>query len=162
MPHLALPALSSYLRSKGLQVIQRDLNIETYNTILTRAYLDESLARLRQDYGATARRPARPAPPRERVLQSLKDGPRLAAQIEGALRTIRSDAFLDGPSGLRALETVLDSLELASLLGKGEPVSLRGYKRFDNPYCQADFTDPHMTIRRGEQAHTIDLRDAVG
>ena len=27
-----------------------------------------------------------------------------------------------------------------------EFISLRGYKRFDNPYCQAEFADPTMTI----------------
>jgi anaerobic magnesium-protoporphyrin IX monomethyl ester cyclase len=27
MPHLALPALTGYLRSHGVQVIQRDLNL---------------------------------------------------------------------------------------------------------------------------------------
>jgi len=43
----------------------------------------------------------------------------------------------------------------------GQPISLRGYKRFDNPYCQCEFTDPRMTIRRGEQSYTIDLTDAV-
>jgi hypothetical protein len=43
----------------------------------------------------------------------------------------------------------------------GEPVELHTYKRFDNPYCQCDFTAPRMTIRRGEETHEIDLSDAI-
>lgn len=117
MPHLALPALSSYLRANGATVIQRDLNVETYNTILTRQHLEQTVARLRQDYGADGRRrPSRPAlPPRDRVQQALRDGPRLAARIEQAVQTVRSEAFFDGPTGLAAMETVLDALDLASL-----------------------------------------------
>ena len=42
-----------------------------------------------------------------------------------------------------------------------EPVPLRGYKRFDNPYCQCDFSAPRMTIRRGGETHEIDLTDAT-
>ena len=38
---------------------------------------------------------------------------------------------------------------------------LRGYKRFDNPYCQTDFMDPRTTIHCGGQSYTIDLSDAI-
>jgi hypothetical protein len=41
MPHLALPVLTAYLRSHGVHVIQRDLNLETYDTVLSQAYLDQ-------------------------------------------------------------------------------------------------------------------------
>ena len=41
-----------------------------------------------------------------------------------------------------------------------EFMSLRGYKRFDNPYCQAEFADPVMTIRRGADVLTLDFRGA--
>ncbi len=46
MPHLALPVLTSYLRSHGLDVIQRDLNLETYDALLTRSHLDSVLNHL--------------------------------------------------------------------------------------------------------------------
>jgi len=44
---------------------------------------------------------------------------------------------------------------------QGQPVALRGYKRFDSPYCRAEFGDLRMTIRCGEQSHTLDLTDAT-
>ncbi len=39
-PYLALPSLTAYLRSKGLIVEQRDLNIEFYNEVLTTEYFE--------------------------------------------------------------------------------------------------------------------------
>ncbi|HEX9439715.1 MAG TPA: hypothetical protein VF909_08540, partial [Roseiflexaceae bacterium] len=51
MPHLALPTLTAFLRAYGVEVIQRDLNIEVFDEVLTRRYLEGALARLRRDYG---------------------------------------------------------------------------------------------------------------
>jgi radical SAM superfamily enzyme YgiQ (UPF0313 family) len=113
MPHLALPALSSYLRAHGVEVIQRDLNLETFERVLTREYLTQSLARLRD----LARRKAPPgtsAPP-DRVRWALAEGPKLAGQVEAAVGVMRSPAFLDGPMGLQAFLTIGQSLEVASL-----------------------------------------------
>jgi len=113
MPHLALPALSSFLRSHGIEVIQRDLNLEMFERVLTREYLEQSLARLRE----AGRRRAAPGAsiPRERVAWALAEGPGLAGQVEAAAAVMRSPAFLDGPTGLQAFLTVAQSLEVASL-----------------------------------------------
>jgi anaerobic magnesium-protoporphyrin IX monomethyl ester cyclase len=113
MPHLALPALTSYLRTHGVEVVQRDLNLETFDEVLTRAYLTQATARLRRDYRAHGSR--WPGPKRGRVEWALAHGPQLAAQIEEAMGVIRSHAFLDGPTGLRAFQVMVQSLEVASL-----------------------------------------------
>ena len=117
MPHLALPALTAFLRLHGVEVVQRDLNLEILDRILTRDYVEQAVARLRQDYGPRAsRRPARQTlPKREEILGALTRGPQLAAQVEAAVDVIRSDMFFDGPTGLRALQCVLQCLEIASL-----------------------------------------------
>ena len=47
MPHLALPTLAAFLRGHGIRVTQRDLNIEVFETILTRRYIERMLERLR-------------------------------------------------------------------------------------------------------------------
>ncbi len=109
MPHLALPALSSFLRPRGVEVIQRDLNIEVFQRVLTREYLEQAIARVRE----ISRRPA--GPPRDTVRWALAEGPRLAAQVEQAVGVIRSPAFLDGPTGLQAFLVIGQSLEVASL-----------------------------------------------
>jgi len=117
MPHLALPTLAAFLRGNGVEVIQRDLNIEVFDEVLTRRHLERALAQLRRDYGPHGdRRPPRPvAAAPELVAWALKRGPRVAAQVERAKRTIRSASFFDGPAGRDAIETVADALQIASL-----------------------------------------------
>ena len=123
MPHLALPTLTAYLRGHGMTVIQRDLNLETFDTLLTRQYMRDSIARLRAEFGD--RHATRPGgngaprrhapPPADRVRWALQQGPLLANQVEQAKATIRSEAFFDGPIGLKAFQTVAACLEIASL-----------------------------------------------
>jgi len=110
MPHLALPVLTSFLRSRGVDVIQRDLNVETYDTVLSRAYLEQCLDRLHADY-ARGRNRAVPE-----VLQwAWAEGPGLAARIEAAKAVFRTPAFYDGEKSLAAFAVMAQSLELASL-----------------------------------------------
>jgi anaerobic magnesium-protoporphyrin IX monomethyl ester cyclase len=117
MPHLALPTLTAFLRAHGHSVTQRDLNIEVFDEVLSRRHIEGALARLRGEYGPRGdRRPARQvAAPREQVQQALAHGPEIAAQVEQAKRTIRSQAFFDGPKGLKALMVVDEALRIASL-----------------------------------------------
>ena len=113
MPHLALPTLTAYLRPHGIEVIQRDLNLETFDEILTHAYLAQAVDRLRQDYRAHGARWLRDR--RGRVEWALANGSQFVAQIEEAMSAIRGDAFLDGPTGLHAFQVMVQSLEAASL-----------------------------------------------
>jgi len=119
MPHLALPTLTAYLRGQGVQVIQRDLNVEVFDQILTREYMQGAIAALRQRYDSHGRRrqplPGRPAPKPDVVQWALRRGPELLTQVEAAKQTVRSEAFFDGPIGLRAFQTIVDALEIASL-----------------------------------------------
>ncbi|MBZ0298669.1 MAG: B12-binding domain-containing radical SAM protein [Anaerolineae bacterium] len=129
MPHLSLPTLTAYMRMHGVEVIQRDLNAEVFDEILTRRYMKDSLARLREDFGPDAsQRPARYAlPPREQVQWALHDGPRLADEVQNAKRLIRSDAFFDGPASLHAFETIIQCLEIASLPFYPANLNLQSY-----------------------------------
>ena len=120
MPHLALPTLTASLRQAGVDVIQRDLNLELFDEILTRDHVQRALdlVRERQRDGQM---------PRQRVQQALRDGPRLATQVERAKDVIRSEAFFDGPIGLRAFETVMGCLEIASLPYYPASLTLQSY-----------------------------------
>jgi anaerobic magnesium-protoporphyrin IX monomethyl ester cyclase len=109
MPHLALPVLTSFLRSHGVDVIQRDLNLETYDTVLSRAYLEQCLDRLRADY-VRGRKHAIP----EGIQWALAEGPRLAARIEAAKAVFRGPAFYDGEKSLQAFLVMAQALELSS------------------------------------------------
>jgi anaerobic magnesium-protoporphyrin IX monomethyl ester cyclase len=114
MPHLALPVLTSVLRSHNVEVVQRDLNLETYDTVLSRTYLEQSLERLRADY-ARERGRSCTVTLREKIEWAFAEGPRLAGQIESAKAVFRSPAFYDGESSLEAFTVIMQSLELASL-----------------------------------------------
>lgn len=117
MPHLALPTLTAYLRMHGVEVIQRDLNAEVFDEILTRKYIKRAIARLRQDYGPNAtRKPPKAAhPSREQILWALNEGPQLAEEVQQAKWVLRSDEFFDGPKSLAAFEVIIRCLEIASL-----------------------------------------------
>ncbi len=109
MPHLALPTLTAYLRAHGVEVIQRDLNVEFFDALLTRATLNDVLASLRERLAANS------GPMAQSLRAALVDGPRLAAQVEGAKALFRSSAFFDGEASLPAFLTLAQSLDLAAL-----------------------------------------------
>ena len=118
MPHLALPTLTAYLRANDVEVIQRDLNATTFDQILTREYVVDTLARLRDEYGAdVSRRPTnrRAIPKREQLQWALREGPSLANDVQRAKRIMRSEEFFEGEKSLEAFETVIKCLEIASL-----------------------------------------------
>jgi hypothetical protein len=108
MPYLALPALTGFLRSHGIDVVQRDLNVETYDTVLSRAYLEQAMQRLRVEFPQKYKRP-------EKIEWALTEGAQLAAHIEAAKQVFRSPAFYDGETSLQAFTVIMQSLELASL-----------------------------------------------
>lgn len=110
MPYLALPMLTAFLRAHGIEVIQRDLNLDTYDTVLSRAYLEQSLERLRAQYPRQKNR-ARP----EKIEWALAEGRTLATRVESAKNVFRSPAFYDGETSLNAFNILMQSLELASL-----------------------------------------------
>ena len=73
-----MPTLTAYLRQNGVEVIQRDLNVEVFDEILSRRYLTAALGRLRRmkdesQASASARnlglqRPASVSPDKLRLL----------------------------------------------------------------------------------------------
>ncbi len=110
MPHLSLPVLTAYLRRHGVQVIQRDLNLETFDAVLSRAYLEQAVERLGAEF-----KPARPGGLPDRIRRALEQGAGLAGQVEQAKAIFRSPAFHDGEASLEAFGVIVRSLELASL-----------------------------------------------
>ena len=63
MPHSGAADLTAYLRGHGVAVIQRDLNLEVFDAILTRQYIAK-YSRLREHlWGGTQRDPGAGRPP---------------------------------------------------------------------------------------------------
>src|SRR5512140_785980 len=103
MPHLALPVLTGWMRRQGYQVTQRDLNVETYDEILSHHHLHQALEQIRRRFGTSAVSAGssgtsdlygRPTP--DRLAWAFKKGPRIAKQVEAAKATLRSPDFYNG------------------------------------------------------------------
>ena len=109
MPHLALPTLTAYLRAHGVEVIQRDLNVEFFDALLTRGTLDDAVARLREQLSLVS------GPRAQTLRAALADGPRLVDHVERAKVVFRSPDFFDGEASVPAFLTLAQSLDLVSL-----------------------------------------------
>ncbi|MCE2467477.1 MAG: radical SAM protein [Caldilineaceae bacterium] len=130
MPHLALPSLTAYLRQMGVAVMQRDLNAEVFDYILTPEYLRRSVAAVRRRWGSGSAR-ARgvlEAPSRETVDWALTRGPELVRSVAAATDVVRSPAFYDGPEGFANFQILADCLELASLPFHPAHLHLQSYE----------------------------------
>ncbi len=127
MPHLALPSLTAYLRQAGIEVIQRDLNAEIFDHILTRDFALRSVDRLH----SLRPRPRGPSP--ELMRWAFEQGPGIAEAVDDAKAVIRSRAFYDGPTSLPAFETILAALQLASLPYFPSSLELQTYNPAHRP-----------------------------
>jgi len=116
MPHLALPVLTGFLRKHGHEVIQRDMNLETFDRILTRSHLRGSLDRIRARFRAKNNQSSfGEQPPETDVQWAVKEGAKIADQVEGAKAMLRSGDFFVGEKSEPHFMTLVDALELVSL-----------------------------------------------
>ena len=137
MPHLALPTLTGYLRQAGVEVIQRDLNAEVFDRVLTRDFALRSLDRLEQ----SRLRPRPDGPSAKMLAWAQQNGRVIAEQVESAKAVIRSESFYDGPTSLPAFETVIAALQLSSLPYHPSALELQTYHSAYRP-------DSSQSIRR--------------
>jgi hypothetical protein len=108
--------LTAYLRREGVEVIQRDLNVEVFDALLRRDAVLEAVDLLYRRFGSPQGRPQRgPSPPPDQVEWALRHGPMLAQEVERAAAVMRSEAFFDGPIGLSMFQMVVQALEVISL-----------------------------------------------
>lgn len=118
MPHLALPALTAYLRADGIDVVQRDLNVELFDGLLTSAHLRSVVRQMRREERRVAQKGLRPELERENlelVSWAREHGPSLAERIDQAMTVLRGPRFFEPESGRDAVLTVADALLLASV-----------------------------------------------
>jgi anaerobic magnesium-protoporphyrin IX monomethyl ester cyclase len=85
IPNLALPCLTAVLRAAGHEVIQRDLNVESYDRLLSGAELERSFARIHAGYDTLQF--LKPEIPAVKELARQKD--RLIRGVEKAKRVWR-------------------------------------------------------------------------
>jgi anaerobic magnesium-protoporphyrin IX monomethyl ester cyclase len=100
-PYLSLPSLTGFLNQAGVNnVIQRDLNIEALDTMLTDAYGQTIYVRLLEKIKQLEKGQSGETGPNSkehytRVVESLDRFPYLIDRIELAKETLRSEEFYD-------------------------------------------------------------------
>jgi anaerobic magnesium-protoporphyrin IX monomethyl ester cyclase len=131
MPHLALPSLTAYLRENGVEVLQRDLNAEVFDQVLSGRHLRTVQRQLRREKQRLAHRDI-PPDLRQAKLDALawaeQNGPQIVDTIDQAKSIVRSDAFFDPYVGLQAFVTLTYGLQLASALYYPSELRLLGYR----------------------------------
>jgi hypothetical protein len=131
MPNLALPCLTAMLRREGHEVVQRDLNVETYDILLSRRELARASAKINRDYGSLLF-----CGIDQRELDRLMKMSRfLMDEVENAKRVIRHHSdFIDYQRYTRSKKVLDQSLALISIAYFGSRLSFESYKMFYSPF----------------------------
>lgn len=109
-PFLSLPALKGFLSREGLEVVQRDLNIEFLEVLLSRQRAEGFYSMMKEALGKG------PSPAWMDKYNSLKRAvdymPLVMEHIEGARDTFRSEKFYDIDRYVEGLGTIDKYLEM--------------------------------------------------
>lgn len=135
-PYLALPTLSAYLQHHGHAVDQFDFNIESYDTFLTRSYLEECLDKIKTRLNRNATTPQenevkevyREILGDTDFLESILNG---VEDAKGALRN--EEMFFQFPLYKRAYTTLKVAMQLISYAHFPSKVDLESYFMQGNP-----------------------------
>ncbi|MFN2131091.1 MAG: B12-binding domain-containing radical SAM protein [Anaerolineae bacterium] len=118
MPHLALPSLAAYLRMNGVEVIQRDLNAELFDQVLSSAHLRSVLRQMRREERRVARKGLSTDLEKENlrlVAWAREQGAALVERIDEAKAVLRGPRFFEPEVSREAVFVMEDALRLASL-----------------------------------------------
>ncbi|XUW99543.1 MAG: PqqD family peptide modification chaperone [Dehalogenimonas sp.] len=119
-PHLGLPSITAYLRSHQIDVTQRDLNVETYDLILSKEYLLSLGANLTEQF-ATLDSRAQLSPSSQKYYNDLfiatASLAHVAAKVEGAKEILRGNGadFYDPGVLFKARQILEQALAIVSI-----------------------------------------------
>lgn len=126
-PYLSLPSLTAFLRQNGVDnVIQRDLNIELLDILLTKKTcaefyqkITDKLRRRERQSLETPRRGVFSSDFHEKgraLAEAAQAIPSIIDKIEPAKNTLRSEGFYDLDQYMQAIHTINESLGIMSAL----------------------------------------------
>ncbi len=131
LPHLALPCLTAVLDRAGHQVVQRDVNLELYDEILTAEGIHRSLDLIHERRESILRRGC----PVETLEAVLSTGPVVAQLVEYAKTTLRSpEQFHHYERYSGSLKIIDQAMLIFSLPFYPTRFSLYGYVMDQPPY----------------------------
>ncbi|QPJ65051.1 MAG: radical SAM protein [Candidatus Nitrohelix vancouverensis] len=135
-PYLSLPTLTAYLQKQGFEADQFDFNIESYDILLSRPYLEECVEQIRARLSAPAMseedREVRPV-----YRQILGDEAYLESvfsEVEDAKKVLRSeDLFFQFPLYKDAYTTLKIAMKLISFAHHPSRIDLDSFFMQGNP-----------------------------
>lgn len=92
-PYLSLPSLTSYLQSQGYSVIQKDFNVEAFDIILTKQYLERMYKRVCHNFNELNSKIKLSAVEQKyynTLFCARAPAPQVIKEIDGAKRVFRS------------------------------------------------------------------------
>jgi len=118
-PHLALPSLAAFLRSNGVETVQKDLNVESYDQFLSRKYLRSLKSTIDSRFAELDNRASLAAGLEQRLYGDLFLAKStlypLADQIEDVKNVFRSGQYYDAETLSKARKNVESALAVISL-----------------------------------------------
>ncbi|HLF85577.1 MAG TPA: radical SAM protein, partial [Nitrospiria bacterium] len=134
-PYLSTPYLTSYLRSKGWDVVQRDFNILSYDLFLSRSFLEKARTRIKKRIDLLHGKPSL-TKEEGAVLEDLSTGNQyseiIISQLGDAKKVMRSpDLFFNFDNYRQASMIIQSSLKLISDAYPPSMLSLFTYRSGD-------------------------------
>ncbi|HHT9158566.1 MAG TPA: B12-binding domain-containing radical SAM protein [Candidatus Brocadiaceae bacterium] len=121
-PYLSLPSLTSLLRQNGIsEVIQRDLNIELLDLLLTQKTCNEFYQKIidKLRYMDSSIEPSRrgvSTEKRQNLVDAAEAIPAIIEKVEPAKNTLRSEGFYDLERYMESVHIINESLQIMSAL----------------------------------------------
>ena len=118
-PHLALPSLAAFLRSNGIETVQKDLNVESFDYFLSRKYLRSLKPAIDSRFAELDRRPVLAAGFEQHLYGDLflarSSAYNLGDAIDDAKSVFRSTRYYDAVALSQARKTIENALSVISL-----------------------------------------------
>ena len=119
-PYISVPLLTGYLRARGIEVLPLDANIGAYRHLLKEDALRGLAARVEERFRSLDQRPRLEHPQQVEYAElwsALREGSAVAAEIQGALRTLRGgekEGFFAPHRYQRSVSVLAAALKLIS------------------------------------------------
>lgn len=157
-PHLALPSLTAFLKREGYDVVQMDINVEAYDTLLSKPQLKVLCDKIRDKFSDLENAHVMP-PTNARMYRdlgkALLSSPYILDNIENAKRVLRTEAkFFDFETYLKNTSIIEAGLSLVSAAYYPTNIRFNGFKM---KYRQTSFQQIQLAINDRETNPFIEL-----
>jgi anaerobic magnesium-protoporphyrin IX monomethyl ester cyclase len=141
-PYLSLPTLAAFLRSKGCHVVQRDINIELFNRLLTKEKLTLFFDMMADQFELLNRKETLSFPEQKRYYSSARVnlvGEFVKSNINKAREIFKNkNAFYDPQKLWWAYRVVMNAFEIISLPYYPTKFSLNTFQMGNSTYDHAE------------------------